>query len=144
MYKNGSVTITPVQLAKWDSVIAVAVDLSFKVVYDGTIMSAADDIAYYVDLQSITQLTEEEFYNLDNGGGNSMIEFTINGTPYQAEEGMTWGEFVESSYNDGNVIYEAQYNSISYNGIPIFNNGKSVKPDTVIISGKDYISEEVG
>lgn len=54
------------------------------------------------------------------------------------------GEFVESDYNDGNVIYEAQYDSISYNGNPIFNNGIVVKPDTVIISGTDYISEEVG
>lgn len=78
------------------------------------------------------------------GGGNSMIEFTINGTPYQAEEGMTWGEFAESSYNSGSVIHEAQYDSISYNGNPIINNGIGVKPDTVIISGTDYISEEVG
>jgi hypothetical protein len=31
-----------------------------------------------------------------------LIEFTVEGTPYQAEEGMTWEEFVESSYNDGN------------------------------------------
>ena len=66
MYKNEVVTITPVLLANWSTVIAVAVDLSFKVVYDnGTIMSTADDIAYWVDLQSVTQLTEEEFYNTD-------------------------------------------------------------------------------
>jgi hypothetical protein len=51
-------------------------------------------------LGDVPRITEEEFYNLDNGG-NSMIEFTINGTPYQAEEGMTWGEFVESEYNNG-------------------------------------------
>lgn len=28
-----------------------------------------------------------------------MISFTIAGTTYQAEEGMTWGEWIESSYN---------------------------------------------
>ena len=28
-----------------------------------------------------------------------MIEFTINGDTYQAEEGMTWGEWAESKYN---------------------------------------------
>lgn len=27
------------------------------------------------------------------------ITFTIDGTEYQAEEGMTWGEWVESEYN---------------------------------------------
>lgn len=74
----------------------------------------------------------------------SLIEFTINGASYQAEEGMTWQEFVESSYNDGNVIYDAQYHSISYSGNPIFNNGINVHHDAVIISGTDYISEEVG
>lgn len=34
-------------------------------------------------------------------GRSSLIEFTVEGTPYQAEEGMTWGEFVESEYNNG-------------------------------------------
>lgn len=29
----------------------------------------------------------------------SLISFTIDGTEYQAEEGMTWGEWVESEYN---------------------------------------------
>ena len=28
-----------------------------------------------------------------------LIRFTIDGTSYQAEEGMTWGEWVESDYN---------------------------------------------
>ena len=38
----------------------------------------------------------------------NLITFTINGTEYQAEDGMTWGEWVESDYNtDG---YEAHPN----------------------------------
>ena len=31
----------------------------------------------------------------------SLISFTIDGTSYQAEEGMTWGEWCESDYNTG-------------------------------------------
>ena len=31
----------------------------------------------------------------------AMINFTIDGTPYQAEEGMTWAEWVVSDYNSG-------------------------------------------
>jgi hypothetical protein len=31
--------------------------------------------------------------------GNNLITFTIEGETYQAEEGMTWGEWVESDYN---------------------------------------------
>ena len=30
-----------------------------------------------------------------------LIEFTIDGTTYQAVEGMTWAEWVESEYNTG-------------------------------------------
>lgn len=33
-----------------------------------------------------------------------IISFTIKGTSYQAEEGMTWGQWVESSYNTGGFI----------------------------------------
>lgn len=31
----------------------------------------------------------------------TLITFTINGIEYQAEEGMTWGEWVASNYNSG-------------------------------------------
>lgn len=34
----------------------------------------------------------------EESGGN-IITFTIDGTAYQAEEGMTWGEWVDSEYN---------------------------------------------
>ncbi len=33
--------------------------------------------------------------------GATLISFTIAGTSYQAEEGMTWEEWVNSSYNTG-------------------------------------------
>ena len=33
-------------------------------------------------------------------GGNIIITFTIEGTKYQAEEGMTWSEWVNSEYNN--------------------------------------------
>lgn len=29
----------------------------------------------------------------------TLISFTIGGTPYQAEEGMTWAEWCDSEYN---------------------------------------------
>lgn len=34
----------------------------------------------------------------EESGGN-LITFTIDDTEYQAEEGMTWGEWVDSEYN---------------------------------------------
>ena len=46
----------------------------------------------------------EDGVRYKNGGeiestGPTLITFTIAGTSYQAEEGMTWGEWVASSYN---------------------------------------------
>lgn len=37
-------------------------------------------------------------------GGVTLISFTIDGTTYQAEEGMTWGQWVASSYNTDEYI----------------------------------------
>lgn len=37
--------------------------------------------------------------NLLADSGNNLIPFTIGDTQYQAEEGMTWSEFVNSAYN---------------------------------------------
>ena len=37
----------------------------------------------------------------ESGGGSNLITFTVDGTEYQAEEGMTWGDFYNSDYNDG-------------------------------------------
>ena len=34
-----------------------------------------------------------------NKNQSSLIDFNILGTSFQAEEGMTWGEWVESEYN---------------------------------------------
>ncbi len=59
----------------------------------------------------------------------TLISFTIDGTSYQAEDGMTWEEWVESAYNTGsyqtvytNGMYCActyysgtQVNAVSYN-----------------------------
>lgn len=35
----------------------------------------------------------------------TLISFTINGTPYQAESGMTWQQWVDSSYNTATSKY---------------------------------------
>lgn len=38
--------------------------------------------------------------------GPKLISFTIDNIPYQAEEGMTWGEWVESKYNTGGFYFK--------------------------------------
>lgn len=41
-----------------------------------------------------------------NQSSSSLIAFYIDGTAYQAEEGMTWGEWVESDYNSEAWYFE--------------------------------------
>lgn len=70
-----------------------------------------------------------------NSAAVSTITFTIDGTSYEAEEGMTWAEWCESDYNTGgwksggstyiyqevsagsNVLFEATSNTITANGV---------------------------
>lgn len=41
-----------------------------------------------------------------------LIRFTIDGTTYQAEEDMTWGEWVDSVYNTDGFVYVADMGNI--------------------------------
>lgn len=43
-------------------------------------------------------------------GGETLISFTIADSSYQAVEGMTWGEWVESDYNTVGAYLEAPSN----------------------------------
>lgn len=55
---------------------------------------------------------------------------------YNAEEGMTFADFVNSQYNDGTIILQGNQMFWMYNSNPyeIIN----VKPTTVIVNGKGY------
>lgn len=65
-----------------------------------------------------------------------MISFKIDGATYQAERGMTWFEWVYSSYNTIGAIVKA--NSIMIDGWMIRNNGTAIYPDENITGGHSY------
>ena len=44
-----------------------------------------------------------------------LIEFTIDGVTYQAEEGMTWGEWIDSEYNSDGFTFN-EYGFVSSDG----------------------------
>ena len=51
--------------------------------------------------------------DVDTSGNNTnIITFTISDVEYQAEEGMTWAEWIESEYNTGNYFINS-YDYIS-------------------------------
>ena len=58
----------------------------------------------------------------EESGGN-LITFTVNSTEYQAEEGMTWEEWINSSYYDQNLNITIKTNGSLYiDGDPILLN----------------------
>lgn len=91
-------------------------------------------------------LTSSEIQDIWDGvmGGVTLISFTILGTTYQAEDGMTWGEWVESEHNTGG--YQPYQNGttihITQNGDPqstvTGNGGVFVNPTDAIIDDASY------
>lgn len=75
------------------------------------------------------------------GGGGSLITFTVDGVEYQAEEGMTWGEWVDSEYNTGNFIIDEDTDAL-FDTMRLRHptSGGMLQISTLeIISGKSYI-----
>ena len=68
-------------------------------------------------------------YNVEFDDGQvELISFTIDGIPYQAEEGMTWGDWLVSEYNVHN--YDIDYMA---ERVGNFNN--------IIVENQDYTNE---
>ena len=68
------------------------------------------------------------------------ISFTIDGDTYQAEEGMTWAQWVESAYNNGG-FYSA-YESVYWGEDLWFilcNSGKTPSDDDYYVNEEDVI-----
>lgn len=61
-------------------------------------------------------------------GGSNLITFYFRGTSYQAEEGMTWAQFIDSSYNDGTFSRGEKFGGTIYY---VNRNGKKVTCDTL-------------
>lgn len=77
-----------------------------------------------------------------NQSSSSLIAFSIEGTSYQAEEGMTWGEWVESDYNSEAWYFEEVLLPDRQKIILIWGSAPdiylNVSPEDVIQSNYDY------
>ena len=73
-------------------------------------------------------------------GGGSIITFTVNRTEYQAEEGMTWGEWVDSEYNVNRSFEIDPFdNSIGYGSRYVSNDEGYVFASDIIQEGYVYV-----
>ena len=76
----------------------------------------------------------------------SLISFTIDGTSYQAEEGMTWAEWVASKYNTNGVKIDSLGNVLTSSGLRIATaqySGAQRSTD-IIVANKAYIIQMGG
>ena len=74
----------------------------------------------------------------DSGDNVNLITFTIEGTSYQAEDGMTWAEWCESEHNTGGYyIDEDNYVVCDYKFVGF--DLRAIDGDDVIIGGKSYV-----
>jgi len=73
--------------------------------------------------------------------GKELITFTIEGTEYTAEAGMTWEEWCNSSYNTGNfyIFEQAVYNE-NHHYLLSEDTSDTVLKEESIISGANYQS----
>lgn len=77
---------------------------------DNTPTSGSDNVVtsggVYASLPSA--LTADDIQDIWDATmvGVTLISFTINGVTYQAETGMTWKEWVDSTYNTGGFSYD--------------------------------------
>ena len=79
----------------------------------------------------------------EGGGGDAtIINFTIDGTSYQAEAGMTWGEWVESDYNTGGFTVGIEdyldIEVIMLNDMYVLDGMSYLYLDSEIVSGMAY------
>ena len=78
--------------------------------------------------------------NANKQGGATLISFTIDGTSYQAEDGMTWAQWVNSSYNTGGFTVNVGDNTIrnGTNYLYTSSNMQLVSSSNTVISGGTY------
>ena len=77
------------------------------------------------------------------GGGSNLITFTVDGTEYQAEEGMTWGDFIGSKYNNDRK-FSVVSNIVFYNNRQLTVSGGYLLYDSSIHNGVVYYTTSGG
>nr|DAR08742.1 MAG TPA: hypothetical protein [Caudoviricetes sp.] len=77
-------------------------------------------------------------------GGVTLINFTIAGAAYQAEEGMTWAQWVNSSYNTGGFSADSFKITVPSTGSPggyifVGYNNEYESPQNIIVPDRSYV-----
>ena len=109
-----------------------------------TKVSAFENDAGYLTEKQVQKMIENAIANIQGGESEEavIISFSIEDFPFQAEEGMTWREWVNSEYNtDGACVYNESADTIRYveYSLDVLSPSNApVKGSDTIISGYFY------
>ena len=141
---NGTTDVTPTTGKDGMSKVTVNVNVpTASAVEEVATASAMDALLVEANVGKYYKFTGTTDSNYTNGdlylveGAATLINFTIDGTAYQAEEGMTWQEWVNSSYNtDGYYVLGNIINGTGEHDGTVENG--TVGPNDVIVANQDY------
>ena len=98
------------------------------------------------DKPAVSYCKQEDEVHYAAVGSVTLITFNINSKSYQAEEGMTWEDWVNSSYNTDEFVVEND-NSIvdkTHDQMVIDSNSNVVYATTAIVAGYNYTTQTSG
>ena len=84
----------------FDSGIVLIVDVP-RIIYNNTVIAELSDKEITITCAGKKMLSDIVIVNPAVEEEASLISFTIDGTSYQAEEGMTWADWCDSDYSGG-------------------------------------------
>ena len=108
-----------------------------------TKVSAFTNDAGYLTEKQVQKMIENAIANIQSGESEEVviISFSIEDFQFQAEEGMTWREWVNSEYNsDGACIYNEGEDTVRFveYSLDVLSSNIPVKGSDPIISGYFY------
>ena len=77
-------------------------------------------------------------YTITVSGDIELISFTIDGDHYEAEDGMTWGEWVDSEYNTGGAYVSGDRINYQSNYVSTDGEESGAVTPTDVISAQGY------
>lgn len=149
-YENGE-SITTKQLVGKDSFVRLKVRVEFRKDLVASDLPKETETLNLSFTLNYVQADESSVSVGNNGTAVSLIEFTIAGTSYFAENGMTWQDWVDSRYNTGGFYVKSN----SGGGSDFISNGSIrvgildenkisdyyVTPEQVILANEPYTSK---
>ena len=143
---NGSRSLSPLKLGNGDVITLMYDGSSYHIIavdrWGEVILTLSENVdLLFEQLETVDEALDAIIAIQKNLIG--LITFTIGGVEYEAKEGMTWGEWVESEYNSegyyissasGNVFEPEADNGVGYEGI-------HANQNDAIIPGRAYTKD---